>query len=406
MLWFAPLPLTVDLVDRSAEGGEHPFLETAKIWIGTLAGTAEDSVFFDPNGVLDAPDFPFSTQSPSSLPSATSLETAFQQHFAFVSAASGASGGGGGRAAASGGDAVGVRLQQLEQSVQSIAASLQQLTRGGTLPQAEQETCPPPPGLPSPKPATRKKTESNQPSLPPGANMDIVNSARQAGVPEKQIREKLELAMKGRSKLPDFPAADGRRSRKNILSETEDEEEDAGEPGLPSGDPLATAVAKLTEIASHLTLERKKSRTLESILEGAGSAGMSETTGSSSSRRQAAALRALRSALQKQPEAISRAIEKNMEEDFGKAIQMPGGTASSTSPLPHPNGGEHGIVSDEPVPPKTNVPRAPGALATTVQVEHVWDPLCRWVLSSRRSQSLSSFCHSTFSRQIHPGESA
>ena len=31
----------------------------------------------------------------------------------------------------------------------------------------------------------------------------------------------------------------------------------------------------------------------------------------------------------------------------------------------------------------------------------MWDPLCRWVLSSRRSQSLSSFCHSTFSRQIH-----
>ena len=345
---------------------------------------------------------------------------------------------------------------------------------------------------------------------------------------------------------------------------------------MPGGDPLAAAVTKLTEIASHLTLERKKSRTLESILEGAGSAGMSETTGSSSSRRQAAALRALRSALQKQPEAISKAIEKNMEEDFGKAIQMPGssainvsarawlelrarvqgyqtpvrflwavagvlnairaerhqeararcglilamgdqmsidrgswvvageigledpppmasfnshtlpseaeppytklidgrwmelilsklsdvdslkekkkklagrratttttsetelpkpnpkrkgggkgdkgksaesvmetfpsgdgkvgvaagGTASSTSPLPHPNGGNHGVVSDELAPPKTNAPRAPGA----VQVEHVWDPLCRWVLSSRRSQSLSSFCHSTFSRQIH-----
>lgn len=326
-----PLPLSVDLVDRSTEGGEHPFLETAKIWIGTLAASAEDSVFFDPNGVLDAPDFPFSTQSPSSLPSATSLEAAFQQHFAFVSATSGASGGGGGRATASGGDAVSARLQQLEQSVQSIASSLQQLTRGGTPLQAGQETCPPPPGLPSPKPAARKKTEGSQPSLPPGANMDIVNSARQAGVPEKQIREMLELAMKGRSKLPDFPAADGRKSRKNILSETEDEEEDAGEPGLPGGDPLAAAVTKLTEIASHLTLERKKSRTLESILEGAGSAGMSETTGSSSSRRQAAALRALRSALQKQPEAISRAIEKNMEEDFGKATQMPGSSAVNVS---------------------------------------------------------------------------
>ena len=85
----------------------------------------------------------------------------------------------------------------------------------------------------------------------------------------------------------------------------------------------------------------------------------------------------------------------------GKVGVAAGGTASSTSPLPHPNGGNHGVVSDEPAPPKTTSPRAPGALATTVQVEHVWDPLCRWVLSSRRSQSLSSFCHSTFSRQIH-----
>ena len=578
-----PLPLSVDLVDRSAEGGEHPFLETAKIWIGTLAASAEDSVFFDPNGVLDAPDFPFSTQSPSSLPSATSLEAAFQQHFAFVSAASGASGGGGGRATASGGDAVSARLQQLEQSVQSIASSLQQLTRGGTPLQAGQETCPPPPGLPSPKPAARKKTEGSQPSLPPGANMDIVNSARQAGVPEKQIREMLELAMKGRSKLPDFPAADGRKSRKNILSETEDEEEDAEEPGLPGGDPLAAAVTKLDlgeeekphlgvhlrrcwvsrDVRNHRFFEQQETgRSVESfpicIAKAAGSYQQSHreehggglwkgdsnawqlrgqclspcmvrtsstsaripdpcslsvgsgrrprrhscrtSSGSKSEmrahpgdgrsnvyrpgvvgggrrnwaggpasdgvvqfshvaigggasvhkvdRRQmdgAHSFEAQRCgqpqreekevswpqsdnhhyirnrAAKAQPEAQRRRqgrqgkvscrgrqsprSRESVMETFlsgdGKVGVAAGGTASSTSPLPHPNGGNPGVVSDEPAPPKTNAPRAPGALATTVQVEHVWDPLCRWVLSSRRSQSLSSFCHSTFSRQIH-----
>lgn len=327
-----PLPLAVDLVDRAAEGEEQPFFETAKVWIGILAPSAEDSIVFDSTGAPDAPDFPFSANGPSLLPSASSLEAAYQQHFAFVSAASGASGGGQRNSAAAADSAVGARLQQLEQSVQSIAASLQELTRGAAAPASSSQPCPPPPGLPDPRHTSRKKTpEPNQNSLPPGANMNIVNSARQAGVPEKQIREMLELAMKGRSKLPDFPAAETRKHRKNVLSETEDEEEEAAEPGLPEGDPLAVAVTKLTQIASHLTAEKKKSNSLEAILEGAGSVGLSETPGSSSSRRQAAALRALRSALQKQPEAISRAIEKNMEEDFGKAMQMPGSSTVNVS---------------------------------------------------------------------------
>ena len=322
-----PLPLTVDLVDRAAEEGENPHFETAKVWIGILAESAESSVFFDPGGT-DAPDFAFSTTDPSLIPSSESLEAAYQQHFAFVSAASGGSGGGTTRRqqAAADPNTIDSRLQQLEQSVQSIVTSIQQLTqdRGeGTEPTS---TCPPPPGLPSPKPAPRKPTAeaSRKSGIPSGANMDIVNSARQAGVPEKQIQEMMTLAMKGRSRMPDFPAADPSKHHKNVLSETEDEEEEAVEHGLQGGDSLTLAVTKLTEIASHLTLEKKKSRTLESILEGSGSVSHSEGTGSFSTRRQAAALRALRSALLKQPEAISRAIEKNMTEDFSKSSQMPG----------------------------------------------------------------------------------
>ena len=62
--------------------------------------------------------------------------------------------------------------------------------------------------------------------------------------------------------MPDFPAADGcRKSARKVLSETEEKEEVPAGPGLQDGDPLAVAVTKLTEIATHLTLEKKKSRT-------------------------------------------------------------------------------------------------------------------------------------------------
>ena len=188
--------------------------------------------------------------------------------------------------------------------MQSIVTSIQQLTQDKSGSAEPTPPCLPPPGLPSPKPAARKSA--------------LETSKKTAWPPV-------------RSRMPDFPAADPGKFQKNVLSETEEE---AAEPGLQGGDSLTMAVTKLTEIASHLPLEKKKSRTLESILEGAGSVGHSEVSGATGTRRQAAALRALRAALLKQPEAISKAIERNMAEDFSKSSQMPGTTMVTGPRIP------------------------------------------------------------------------
>ena len=97
--------------------------------------------------------------------------------------------------------------------------------------------------------------------------------------------------------------------------------------GLASGDPVASALEKLTQIASHLTIDKKKSKTLEALLDGVGLGDAASSSASSGSRRHAAALRALRNALTRQPEEIAKAIEKNMEEDFFKVSQMPGSSS-------------------------------------------------------------------------------
>ena len=332
-----PLPLTVDLVDRSLTAGEEPrHFETAKIWVAVLAPSFEACVVFEEDAEI-SPDYQFSASDPALCPSVESLAAAYQQHFAFVSAASGAEPA---RAAASGSvNPLEDRLKTLEQSVHTIAVSLQQLTgaAGGTaapLPPKTSAGCPPP-GL-----TTHAVPVASPPGLftkaKPGVvsgDSDIVSSARLAGVPEHQIQEMLKLATKGRMRMGDLPQdkRPGQRGR-NVLSETEDEEElvpDAS--GLGAGDPLAAAVTKLTEIASHLTLEKKKSKTLEALLDGAGLGGSSESGVSSGSRKYSAALRALRNALTKQPEQVSKVLEKNMREDFYKVSQMPGSTAVPVS---------------------------------------------------------------------------
>ena len=156
-----------------------------------------------------------------------------------------------------------------------------------------------------------------------------MQAAREAGVPEEQIQEMAALAMQGRTSMADVPKVPPRERnrKKNILSESEDDEvfpvEESGEPAT-GGEALTTAVQKLTEIAAHLTVEKKRGRTLDALLDGVGSAGGSETMMTTGSRKYSVALRALRRAVEKQPEELSRVLERNMETDFYKVSQIPG----------------------------------------------------------------------------------
>ena len=77
-----------------------------------------------------------------------------------------------------------------------------------------------------------------------------------------------------------------------------------------------------------------------------------------------------------------------------------GGTASSASPLVDQPGTETaGNYNGQ--GRKECAPRAPGSSASTVEVEQLWNPMSRWVMSCRHSQSFARFCHSSFSRQVH-----
>lgn len=119
------------------------------------------------------------------------------------------------------------------------------------------------------------------------------------------------------------------RRKVSILSDSEeDEDEDAEEEEQAaatdgSNKVLVSAVSKLTKIAAQLASRRKKDRSLEGVLDGVGS-GASDSSGLAGSRRHAAALRALRAALVKQPEELYKVLEANLERDFNVVNQVPG----------------------------------------------------------------------------------
>lgn len=338
-----PLPLTVEVVDRSTTGApdeiEDPHFETAKVWFGLLSPAFEDSIIYDSESVDITPDFQFAAD-PALSPSVEGLTQAFHQHYAFVSAASQASAQEARASKSADSKQFDHRLQVVEASLQSIAESLDALHRGrgsgavaAPLPPRPCPTTSTPMPTPAAEPVTAPKSPLTQTLK--SADSDLVQSARMAGVPEEQIQEMLRLAVRGRARLGDIPASRKKTPKPtgvNVLSESEEEEDLPATAGAGShgGDPMVTALSKLTEIASHLTLEKRKGRTLEALLDGAGLGGSSESGSTSSTRKYSAALRALRNALSKQPEELSKVIEKNMKEDFYKVAQMPG---TSTVPV-------------------------------------------------------------------------
>ena len=168
-------------------------------------------------------------------------------------------------------------------------------------------------------------------------DLDVLRSARIAGVPEEQLLEMQKVASAGKPRLGDLPKTFKPMQRnKNALSESEDDT--AGGVAVtnievPEGaDPMVTALAKLTMIADHLTAGKQKANTLDALLDGSGSGTTSDpTVASSTSRRSAAALRMLRRSLIHNPKAIYEAVENHMIEDFQVRTQLLGASAVAVS---------------------------------------------------------------------------
>ena len=286
-----------------------------KLWMGFLASEFEQYINFETPVESSTLDYPFAPEGPFVLPVADALADYALQFTPFESAISSAGVSGG---------TVEQRLGKLERSLADLADSLKKV-----VPATSPAPTRPSALKPTPKPAAGKaKAGQSVPlaSRVESIDLEVLRSAREAGVPDSQISQMLDLASKGKPALSDVPPP---RKKVSVLSESEDEEEEeaeeAEEVALSGGDNkvLVSAVSKLTKIASQLAARRKKDRSLEGVLDGVGS-GASESSGLTGSRRHAAALRALRAALTRQPEELYKVLEAKLEKDFNVVNHVPG----------------------------------------------------------------------------------
>lgn len=324
-----PVAATVRFVDK-AEEAEEQSEEEAKVWLGYLAKPHEDCVVFEGGGEVEEPELLFSEKGASWLPTADSLGAAAEYLFEFETATSGP-GREGRRQAAGAPVPVEDRISRLEESVGDLTEGIKRLlTQSGHPLEATSKAAPPcPPGLPA--------AGSLDGSPLDKLDLDVLKSARMAGVPEEQLLEMQRIASTGKPRLGDLPQHIKKVQRnKNVLSESEDEAAGGNAVStieVPSNaDPMTAAIAKLTVIADHLTSGKQKANTLEALLDGSGSNTAADSTSSSStSRRSAAALRLLRRSLVQNPKLIYEAVENHMLEDFQVRTQLPGSGAVPVS---------------------------------------------------------------------------
>ena len=180
----------------------------------------------------------------------------------------------------------------------------------------------------------RAKTGQNNPpenlDKYPDLDPSVVAAAMTAGVEKEALQEMQKLMQTGKAKQKKLQ--DPAQSRvqfapevaaQQILSESDsDEPRDGGAGGsgeaLHGGSsPVAMAVTKLTELVTALAADKlkKKVSKVEAALDGISASSVTETGGLGSGKRTAAARRALRQALQENPEEISQIIERAMLED-------------------------------------------------------------------------------------------
>ena len=281
--------------DRSAPLGGP----SNKIWLGLLKQDAE-ALFVADEGQAEIV-FPMDANGVMSLPFASALVAAAQDHFTFLSAESASAPPG------LGASAVQDRLGALEEGVRQIQAGL-----AGLKP-------------PAAAPSLKARPKAKSAPLPEGIDPAVAQQALQAGVSPAALHD-----MAAAMGLP-WPAPE-KGPKENALAEvSSDEEEDVLAPeggnGLGSGgaDPLTTAVLQLTKLVSEMQKAKvsKKDKELESILDRAESGYAKESVGGST-RSKAAALLSLQQLLRKNPKLLYTAIEDRLQEDWEQAALQPG----------------------------------------------------------------------------------
>ena len=308
----------VDVLQCSVAERGVPLDSSMRVWMGFMdASIAGELVSADDVECLDHQFL--AGASPGCLPFASGLVDAAQEYFAFLSAEEPQLLESGGAAGGSGLD-MEIRMEQMERTMAQIGESLQSLvtsSKGRVKFASEVER---PSALKAPP--QRQQTEK-YPDLDPS----VVSAALTAGVSEAALMEMQKMIGVGLPKAKKLPEpglnlSPKRKARKDVLSESESEEEegDAGDGGLLDGSSppsVARSLKQLTKIVSALTMERRKKSQVSS-------SGLTETGSLGSGKKAAAARRVLRSSLLESPEEIYQLVERYMKEDLSLATQTPG----------------------------------------------------------------------------------
>ena len=299
-----------------------------RVWMGFLQeGLAAQLVSAD---AVEALDYQFLCGDlPGYLPFAKSLVDVAQDHFSFLSAAEDhttGAGGGSGSAELS----MDSRMQRLEAAVESMSSVISDMA---TTMNPKRVTFSP--TVERPSALRQNRAQASQLEKYPDLDAAVVTSAISAGVPEDALQEMQRLMGMnvGRAKKlsePPMSPSPKKVPKKNVLSETESEAEDAEDVGLELGDSepsVAKSLQQLTKIVSALTAERvRKSRVskVEAALDGISASSVGDGGSLGSGKKAAAARRVLRTSLVESPEEIYALVEKYMAEDLRLQTQTPG----------------------------------------------------------------------------------
>lgn len=284
-----------------------------KVWIGLLVADLEPQIEF----VFDQdPDHPFvCDDGQHGLPFAAGLVEVASERFTFQSAVS--------QQGEDGGSPEEGRLKLLEDQMAQLQSAIQTISEklGGHKPTA-------PAPKQTAKPGFRTDLGVAGEKKIVGLDPQVVDAARRAGVPEEHLAEMAQIVAKGPTRMEDVPRRVVRGGGALSESEADEEEVDAAlvdGAGVSGDGGVAKAIVKLTKMCSHLAADRKsKSKDpIEQILD-SGASGSGDASGLGSSRKNAAALRALKKCLAERPSYIYETIEAHLEEDFAARSSRPG----------------------------------------------------------------------------------
>ena len=307
--------------DRSSVGDSD-----SVVWLGFIASELLPLIEVS-NQDVDAVEVDFGEDQ---LPFADALVQVAQDHFAFYSAVEEPPEP---PAQDAGPVDLSERVQHLEIMIRNLNSTLANMVH--TTPSTPRVTfadqAPPAVARKLPSPKQKSKSRASTPEEPenkfPDLDAGVVNAALQAGVEPAALEEMQSLMSKNPKAARALKQTRNAPLATNVLSESE--EEDQEEPGSQGGtsDPVASALTKLTKIVGQLSLEKKRrtgSSRLENALDGVLVGHGGESSSSLGSKKSAVARRILRTTLQETPDEIYSLIERLMAEDVLSQTLQPG----------------------------------------------------------------------------------